>query len=621
MCGICGFFHKNHLDEKILYNMNQTIHYRGPNDEGYYIKSFSNGSQIGMAQKRLSILDLSPLGHQPMISEDGNIIIVFNGEIYNFQELRSKLISYGHRFKSNTDTEVIIYAYKEWGIDCINYFNGMFSIALLDRSKDELYLVRDRMGVKPLYYYYKNENLVFASELKPIMKYPFFLKEINKDALNMYLHHQYITAPNTIFNDVYKLNPGCYLKYKDGKISEVEYWSVKNRFKNIDIKSFENEETYIEKLDDLLTDAVRLRMISDVPIGGFLSGGVDSSLIVALMQKISNKPVKSFTIGFEEECNEAIYAKQVAKYLGTEHNETYLSIGQAKDFIESIPKFYDEPFADNSQLATMLVSKIAKQEVTVALSGDAGDELFCGYNKYENILKLQKFINVSRGLNIINEKLPVKNIMFKYAKDRRNIKLFNLNNQDNIINSDYITFKECYGNLVKSQYTINDKYFDILRISNNFQEKYMLQDMVTYLPDDILTKVDRASMSVSLEARTPILDYRVVEYALKLPHEMKYKNGVKKYILKEILYKYVPKELIDRPKQGFGVPIYQWIHNDFKNYSKNYFDRDFINKQNIFNYDEINKVINLFKNKKDPAISKLIWTLIVFQMWYEEYML
>ncbi|TCO78830.1 asparagine synthase (glutamine-hydrolyzing) [Marinisporobacter balticus] len=621
MCGICGFFHKKQIEDKVLYDMNQTIHYRGPNDEGYYMKSLKNNFQIGLAQKRLSIIDLSPLGHQPMFSQDETIIVVYNGEIYNFQGIKDILLEKGYFFKSNTDTEVIIYAYQEWGIDCIHQFNGMFAIAIFDKRKDELYLIRDRMGVKPLYYYYNQQDIVFASELKPIMKYPFFHKEINMNALNMFLYHQYIVAPHTIFKNTYKLKPGCYLLYKNGQISEVEYWSVNDKFGNEKIKDWKGEKKYIQELDDLLTDSVKLRMISDVPVGGFLSGGIDSSLIMTLMQKVSSNPVQSFTIGFEEDnYNEALYARKVAKYLGTNHHETYLPVNKAKELIEKLPIFYDEPFADSSQLPTMLVSKIAKQNVTVSLSGDAGDELFCGYSRYDNILKFKKYKIFSKYLNGIDTVLPLKNFLVKSNFNRKYIKLFNLNSDEAIINSDYLTFKDKYKNITSSPFNLESKYFNILDLSDNIQQKHMLQDLITYLPDDILTKVDRASMSATLEARTPFLDYRVVEYALNMPHNMKYKNGCKKYILKELLYRYIPKELVDRPKMGFGVPIYKWLHDDFKRYGKNYFDRDFIKEQGIFNYQEIDKIVNQFNNKQNPNVDKLMWTLIVFQMWYDEYM-
>jgi asparagine synthase (glutamine-hydrolysing) len=622
MCGICGFYHKKKLREKDLYNMNQTISYRGPDDEGYYLYNANNDYQIGLAQKRLSIIDLSPLGHQPMMSQDENIIIIFNGEVYNFLEIRNGLVADGFNFKSNTDTEVIIHAYEKWGINCVQYFNGMFAMALFDVKKNELYLIRDRVGVKPLYYYYNNGDLVFSSELKPIMKYPYFSKNINQDALNMYLHHQYITAPYTIFDNVYKLNPGTYLHYKNGEIKEIEYWSMRNKYTNINTISTKNEKEYIKELECLLIDSVSLRMISDVPVGAFLSGGVDSSLIVALMQKISNRPVKTFTIGFKEEkYNEAKSSKKVAEYLGTEHHEVYFSVIKAKEFIESIPTYYDEPFADSSQLATMLVSKVAKQYVTVTLSGDGGDELFCGYSKYENIIRLQKYSGISRILNTLDGFLTIKNMLLNYIDNRDIHKLLNLNCPDNIINSDYLTFKDRYNNLLLSPYNTNIKYFDILKATNNIQVKHMLLDMITYLPDDILTKVDRASMAVSLEARTPLLDYRIVEYALKLPHELKYKNRIKKYILKELLFKYIPKELIDKPKKGFGVPVDQWISEDFKGYSKNYFDFNFIRRQEIFNHEVINEIVSSFKSKKNPNTARLIWTLIVFQMWYEEYMI
>lgn len=617
MCGICGFIHNRRVDEKVLYTMNQTISYRGPDDEGYYLDILENGMQLGLAQKRLAILDLSEAGHQPMQSYDGKIILVYNGEIYNFQAIKKELIQLGYVFRSNTDTEVIIYAYKQWGIKCVNKLNGMFAFVLYDKSRGELYLVRDRMGVKPLYYYKYNDNFVFASELKPIISYPYFQKEIDETALSLYLHHQYITGPHTVFKNTFKLEPGHVLCINSYESKLWKYWGVDDVYKNRIIykKDF---ETAIEDLKTLLLSATQLRMISDVSLGGFLSGGVDSSLIVSLMKDLSNTPVQTFTVGFEEDAyDEAPYAKKIAEYLGTEHHEIYMSINEAKKNIFDLPIYFDEPMADVSSLATMLVSKIAKENVTVALSGDAGDELFCGYEKYSDFYHLKKYEQISRLINKIDYILPLKKWILKTGK-RSLLKLFYLSCDDDIINSNYLTYWDKYNGLIKSEGDM-EKYNSILKLDDNPQIKYMLQDLVTYLPDDILTKVDRGGMSVSLETRAPLLDYHVVEFALTLPHDYKFYNGEKKYILKRLLDSYIPEKLIDRPKKGFSVPVVQWLKEDYSSFVKHYFDKEYIQRQDIFNYEILNKIIDGFKKYNNPNYGKELWTLLVFQRWYEEY--
>jgi asparagine synthase (glutamine-hydrolysing) len=612
MCGICGFYHKKNVSKNELKLMNRTLNYRGPDDEGYFIKKINDSYQLGLAHNRLSIIDLSKNGHQPMFSFDKNIIVSYNGEIYNYKEIKRRLKMKDYKFKSETDTEVIIYAYKEWGIDCIKQFNGMFAISIYDKLNDILYLVRDRMGIKPLYYYKKGNDLVFGSELKPIMKYPFFKKSINFNSLNMFLHHGYITAPNTIFKNTYKLNPGSYLKIENNNIEEMSYWDIKNKFINRNVAN-KKEKFYIKELDKIITDSIDKRMISDVSLGAFLSGGIDSSLVVSIMQKLSSKPVNTFTIGFnEDKYNEAHHAKRVANHLGTNHHELYLPITKAQELIEQIPIYYDEPFADSSQLATMLVSRLAKKNVTVSLSGDGGDELFCGYNRYNKVLKLKKY--------------KILSYFFQFFKDddlgeinRKLLKLKFLNKDNNIVNSDYLASEFFLNNLIKQPFKFESKYFDILNLTSDIQEKNMLQDLITYLPDDILTKVDRASMAYSLESRTPLLDHRIVEFAFNLPHNLKYKNSNLKYILKKLLYKYIPKKIVNRPKQGFGVPIYDWLRNDLDNYVNYYLSEEFIYKQKIFNYEEVVKLVKRFKNNQSLYVDKLVWNIIVFQLWYKKY--
>lgn len=617
MCGIVGFLHKKHIAEADLIRMNRSIEYRGPDDEGYFLENIGDAYQLGLGHKRLSILDLSSAGHQPMFSDDGNIIIVYNGEIYNFKEIRDDLIQKGYSFFSETDTEVIIKSYQQWGIGCLNKFNGMFAFALYDKVKQELYLARDRIGIKPLYYHTENGDLVFSSELKPLMEYPGFKKTIDFNALNMYLFHGYITAPLSIFEKTYKLEPGKYLKFKDGKISCEDYWSLGDKFRNRNVQ-VKSEKEYIQELDDLLSSSVQYRMISDVPLGAFLSGGIDSSTVVAIMQKLSGNKTKTFTIGFHEKSyNEATYAKEVANILGTEHQELYVSIEETKNLIRSIPDFYDEPFADSSQLPTFLVSKLAREKVTVSLSGDGGDELFCGYTSYNTDLRYSRYKPLAKALHSINALLPIEKILA--GINRKLIKLPYLYKDENIINFGYLYSSYYLDFLVKnSPYQIDQKYFGLMELTENIQEKHMLLDMNTYLPDDILAKVDRASMAVSLEARVPILDHRVIEFALSLPHQMKVKDGVYKYLLKQVLHKYVPKEIMERPKWGFGIPVLTWLHNDLYYLIETYLGEEFITKQDIFSMSKVKQLLTGFQ-KKDRYFHRLIWHLIVFQMWWEKY--
>ena len=388
MCGICGFVSKQNITLEQLRKMNDTMYHRGPDDSGEEIFQMKDGYQIGMAQRRLSIMDLSPLGHQPMHSCDKRVSVVFNGEIYNFLELRKELTDYP--FRSSCDTEVIIAAYLKWGIECAHRFNGMFAICLYDRETDEVYLVRDRIGKKPLYYEIEGGNLIFASEIKPLMAREGFGRKIRTEVLSRFLFQQYINAPDSIFENVYKLEPGSILKFHYGEVKTWKYWDIKEVYHKMQENPVVDYEQAKEELKALLKKAVSSRMIADVPLGAFLSGGYDSSLMTAIAQEHSNEPVKTFSIGFNEDrYNEAAYAKKVADYLGTKHTELYIDEKEMFDLVESIPAYYDEPFADSSQIPTMLVSKLARQDVTVALSGDGGDEFFCGYNIYENVRQAQ----------------------------------------------------------------------------------------------------------------------------------------------------------------------------------------------------------------------------------------
>ena len=581
MCGICGFVSKNRITIEQLKNMNDTMYHRGPDDAGEEIYEASEGYTVGLAQRRLSILDLSPLGHQPMHSKDKRISVVFNGEIYNFLELKEELGDY--EFTSTCDTEVIIAAYLKWGIDCINKFNGMFAIALFDRETQDVYLVRDRIGKKPLYYWLEEGNLAFASEMKPLMACPGFEKNIRTEVISRYLYHQYINAPDTIFENVYKLEPGSVLQFHAGTVKTWKYWDVKEVYHTQKANPVKDYNQAKEELKELLNRSVRLRMIADVPLGAFLSGGYDSSLMTAIAQSQSDQPVKTYSIGFnEEKYNEAKFAKEVANYLGTNHTEVYISEKEMFDLVDSIPAYYDEPFADSSQIPSMLVAELAKKDVTVVLSGDGGDEFFCGYNAYDKVGQAQKLDFLGeltygacnlpgiRNAKIL-DKMPFKVRIIAGNRGKETKTQFGASN--------YLTTacNMVQGDAIPVLYPIESGYAE-----KNWQERRMLLDMDTYLPGDILCKVDRATMKYSLEARCPILDKDVMEYSFRMAHNLKYDKGIKKRILKDIAYDYIPKELLDRPKVGFGVPLDKWLRGPLKEQLVDMCDRNFLKRQGIF---------------------------------------
>lgn len=626
MCGICGYISKKNITTEQLKEMNDTMYHRGPNDSGEEIYPASDGYQIGFAQRRLSILDLSMLGHQPMHSDNKRISVVYNGEIYNFQELKKELADYP--FRSNCDTEVIIAAYLKWGISCIERFNGMFAIALYDRETQEVYLVRDRIGKKPLYYWYEDQNLVFASELKPIMKCPGFHGEIARGVLSRYLFQQYINAPESIYQNVYKLEPGAILRFSKGQIKIWKYWDIKDVYTKAQADQVCGYEEAKEQLKELLKKAVAVRMIADVPLGSFLSGGYDSSLVTAIAQEYSTEPVKTFSIGFHEErYNEAKYARAVADHLGTNHTELYIDEQDMFDLVESIPRYYDEPFADSSQIATMMVSKLAREHVTVALSGDGGDEFFCGYNIYENVAQAQK-LDVLGGMvhgicqlpglkqAHLEDKLPFRVRVIAGNREKESKTQFGAGNY--IVKARAMVGELPEGEVLPVHYLIESRYG-----VNNWQIRRMLLDMDTYLPGDILCKVDRASMKYSLEARCPILDTDVMEFSYRIPHQYKYAGGDKKHILKDIAYDYIPKELLDRPKVGFGVPLDKWLRGPLKEQLLDYSSYDYLKKQNIFDAKYVSDMIQKYVATGDagPATganySKLSWSFFVFQQWYE----
>ena len=624
MCGICGFVSKQKITLQQLKKMNDTMRHRGPDDSGEEIYPMKNGYHVGMAQRRLSIMDLSPLGHQPMHSPDGRVSVVYNGEIYNFRELREELK--GYPFKSTCDTEVLIAAYLKWGIGCIGRFNGMFAICLYDREQEDVYLVRDRIGKKPLYYETEGGSLIFASELKPLMAREGFQKKIRREVLSRFLFQQYIQAPESIFENVYKLAPGSILKFHNGKADTWKYWDIGEVYRQMQKDPVTDYGQAKRELGELLKKSVALRMVSDVPLGAFLSGGYDSSLMTAIAQAHSREPVKTFSIGFwEEGYNEAKYAKKVAEYLGPSHTELYIDEKEMFGLVESIPQYYDEPFADSSQIPTMLVSRLAREKVTVALSGDGGDEFFCGYNIYENVRQAQ-MLDLAGSLvhgicNLpgfrqigLERKLPFRVRVIAGNRDRETKTQFGAGNYVERAN------KMVLGEGLPCHFPIESAYGE-----DNWQICRMLLDMDTYLPGDILCKVDRASMKYSLEARCPVLDKDVMAYSFRLPHSFKYEKGNKKRILKDIAYEYIPRELLDRPKVGFGVPLDKWLRGPLKEQLLDMCNRDYLKKQGLFDAGYTADMIEEYVRTGDggPATganySKLSWSFFTFQQWYQRY--
>ena len=646
MCGICGYISKKRITEEALRIMNDTMYHRGPDDAGVEIYQGANDYFIGFAQRRLAILDLSPLGHQPMHSENGRISVIFNGEIYNFLELKEEINDY--QFKTNCDTEVIIAAYLKWGIDMVDHIHGMFAIALYDRESGEVFLIRDRIGKKPLFYWIDGGNIIFGSELKPIMKCPGFKGEIRRQLLPRYLYNQYISAPETIFTDVYKLEAGSVLRFKDGEIKKWKYWDIRQVYKEKSKDPVNNYEEAKEGLKLRLKNSVASRMIADVPLGTFLSGGYDSSLVTAIAQELSDEPVKTFCIGFDvPSYNEAEYAKEIANYLGCDHTELYITEKEMFDLVASIPQYYDEPFADNSEIPSMLVSKLAKKDVTVALSGDGGDEFFCGYNVYDNVWQAQRLeipgaivntlgrIPVGHGKLI--DKMPFRVKVIAGNRDPET--------KTQLVSEGYvraahafISGKEILDVPVHALDYINTDFnlgineapvlypIESLYPTRDFQVKRMLLDMDTYLPEDILVKMDRASMKYSLENRCPIMDTEVMEYSFRIPHKFKYYKGDKKHILKDIAYDYIPRQMLERPKTGFGVPMDAWLRGPLKEALLDYSSTSYLKKQGVFDPEYVSRFISDYVAKGDagPAtganFSKIAWSFYIFQQWYNYYM-
>jgi asparagine synthase (glutamine-hydrolysing) len=647
MCGIAGFvdFSQSISAEMMqtrIRQMSDTLLYRGPDDGGTWVDA-----EVGIAlgHRRLSIVDLSPEGRQPMVSADGRYVIVFNGEIYNFLELSHELKRLGHRFRGHSDTEVMLASFSQWGVDrAIERFNGMFAFALWDRQERVLRLGRDRLGEKPLYYGWMGQTFLFGSELKALKANPSFQTEINRDALALFFRHGYISAPYSIYKGIYKLPPGTLLTWNgiDPHPVPIPYWSAQ-KVAELGVRELftGSESEAVAQLDALLQEAVRLRMVADVPLGAFLSGGIDSSTVVALMQAQSSQPVKTFTIGFYEDAyNEAGYAKSVAQHLGCDHTELYVTPEEALAVIPKLPILFDEPFSDASQIPTFLVSQLAKKHVTVSLSGDGADELFGGYNRYfwgrriwHSIgwvpatlrqITARTLTSVSPqawdwGLTHFNALLPTK--LKKIASGDRIHKLTEIlavPNAEAMYTRLVSHWKEpealVFGSLEPLTALSNRQRWAQL---SDFTQQMIYLDTVTYLPDDILVKVDRASMSVSLEGRIPFLDHRLVEFAWRVPLSMKIRNGQGKWLLRQVLYKYVPQKLIERPKTGFSVPIHSWLCGPLRDWAETLLDETRLRQEGFLNPQPIRQ-----KWAEHLAGTHrweyYLWDVLMFQSWLEQ---
>ncbi|MHB0993932.1 MAG: asparagine synthase (glutamine-hydrolyzing) [Sulfurovum sp.] len=618
MCGIVGLVdYTKKTKKEILQSMTDTLHHRGPDDSGYKFVEHET-YQLGLGHRRLSILDLSSHGHQPMTFE--HLSVVYNGEVYNFEEIKTELEFLGYVFESYTDTEVILKAFHKWGVESVHKFRGMFAFAIYDSKKESIYIFRDRAGVKPLYYYQHNGLFIFGSELKALVVHTGLRKQLNKEALSMYLQFGYIHAPHTIYEDTYKLLPGHYLKYdlSNDVLKTIKYWDIVDFYKMDKVELSEEEAE--KQLEEILLDSFNLRMISDVPVGTFLSGGIDSSLVTALLQKNNEEKISTFTIGFEDErYNEAQYAQKIAEYLGTNHTEYYCTKQDALNIIPVLPKMYDEPFGDSSVIPTALVSKLAKEKVSVVLSGDGGDEAFCGYSSYELFEQRLDSIRKIPGRKFISsllEAIPDPILTLQGMNEKNYLKYLKLKS---VMGSDNVADMFKLSNAVFTKYDVKLILSGTYHYENepdlhdlHVLEQMMISDFKGYLADDILVKVDRATMNVSLEGREPLLDHKILEFAARLPISMK-KN---KNILKNILKKYIPSELFERKKQGFGIPINDWLRNELRYLVDTYLDDKKIIDQNIFDVKYVQGLKKLFfENKNDD---RKIWTLLMFQMWYEE---
>lgn len=610
MCGIAGYWTPGGFNSAqaghVLSSMTQRIRTRGPDDEGSWLDAAQG---IALGHRRLSVVELSAAGHQPMLSADGRYIIVFNGEIYNHVEMRRQLA--GVQWRGHSDTETLLAAISAWGLQtCLQNAVGMFALAVWDRETSTLSLARDRMGEKPLYYGWQSGTFFFASELKALRAHPRFKPEVDRNALSSLVRKGYISAPQSVYQGISKLMPGCFAAVNaagDLQVGErvKPYWRLHQSALQGQASPFAGTpDQAVDELERLLKQAVQGQMMADVPLGAFLSGGIDSSTIVALMQCQSSRPVKTYTIGFDDpRYDEAEHAKAVADYLGTEHTEYKANAQDALNLVAHLPEIYDEPFADMSQIPTLLVSQLARRSVTVALSGDGGDELFCGYGRYPQALEAWKRLNRLPQLLRRCVKPLLPSGVLKAGIDTPDV--------------------DAFYRFMNTQW----KEYPTLVIGENRQSRavdfpsgldpmarMMFSDMNDYLPDDILVKVDRAAMHHSLETRVPLLDHRIVEFAWQLPTALKRHEGVGKWPLKQVLYRHVPAELVDRPKRGFAVPMQRWLRTELKDWAEEMLSEQRLHSEGFFDAEAVRTEWQLhLSGRKDRHYA--LWAVLMFQQW------
>ncbi len=618
MCGFCGILGavRDASDDAVA-AMTRTLAHRGPDDSGTLVEAFAQRDgdhAVALGHRRLAIIDLSPLGHQPMQTADGALSIAFNGEIYNYRELRDELVARGHVFRSDCDTEVLLEAYRAWGADSFDRLIGMFAFALWDRAQRRLVLVRDRLGIKPLYYHCADGLLLFGSELRALRAHPKFRAVVDRGALGRYLRGGYTVGEETIYGGARRLLPGSYLVWQDGALSTHSYWRLTDTPGAAPPSDF---DAAVDGLDALLGDAVERRMIADVPLGAFLSGGVDSSLVVAMMQEHSRKPVRTFSIGFRDGAfDEAPHARAVAAHLKTDHTELYVDRADAVAVAHELPDLYDEPFADASAIPTTLLSRLTRRHVTVALSGDGGDELFGGYDRYAKLRQLFPLLALPQ---------PLRNALARAGSllPRGPLRngLAHLRAPDACGLAERITAHFDSDDLAAA---LGD---DAGRPPALFAETFraapahdplrraMFADARVYMCDDILTKVDRASMSVALEVRVPILDHRVVRYAFALPDAFLRHGGLTKAPLRALLYRRVPQSLIERPKQGFAIPLHVLLERELREWSARHLAPARLREDGFFDPAGVGRLLAAAQ-RPEPVATTRLWFLLCFQRWY-----
>ncbi|HBT88876.1 asparagine synthase (glutamine-hydrolyzing) [Desulfobacter sp.] len=626
MCGIAGKFNyksQKAVSQSLIKQMCDKMAYRGPDDHGEYVQG-----PVGLGQRRLSIIDLSEKGHQPMATADAGLWIVFNGEIYNFLELRKDLIKKGYSFKSDTDTEVILYLYREYGEECLQYLRGMFAFAIWDTDTSSLFLARDPIGKKPLFYYINGESLIFASEIKSILEDTSITRQINYEAFYDYFKYQYIPDPKTIYKNIFKLKPGHYLKCTKNGIEEKEYWDVS--FKEDSSCSIEQAK---EQFLEILTESVKLRMISDVPLGAFLSGGIDSSGIVALMAGLQDHPVTTCSIGFDSEVYDEIrFARTVADLYHTDHNEFTVK-NKAEQILKDLAFHFDEPFADSSAVPTYYVCKLAREKVTVALSGDGGDENFAGYEKYyiddiENRIRnrFPEWMRKSLIHSLAKILSPWNASMMRKGHTLLNTLSFDSDYGFYLTNTQFE--QSLWDRVINQEISRNIGDYDPFSVTrayynkadtDNHLSKILYTDLKSYLPGDILVKVDRMSMAHSLEVRAPILDKNVIAFAASLPARLKYRQGEKKYIMKQAFAKVLPDSILYRKKMGFSVPLDDWFRGELKELASSTLFSAESGLGNFFNMEEIKRIWEIHQSEK-RNYSAVLWSFLMFELWYKQFM-